>query len=136
VRDVASKSADNATRLAALFHVFEHGAGGAIGLEAFEGASRIAAWHLHESRRFFGELALPPELADAARLDGWLIEACRRERASSLCKNEVRQYGPLRDDPRLAAALREVTELGRVRLGKDGRRSIVEVNPALMEVAS
>ncbi len=42
VRDVASKSADNAARLAALFQIFEHG-GGAVGLEAFEGASRIAA---------------------------------------------------------------------------------------------
>ena len=28
VRDVASKSADNAARLAALFHVFKHGIGG------------------------------------------------------------------------------------------------------------
>ena len=31
VRDVASKSADNAARLAALFQIFEHGMGGAIG---------------------------------------------------------------------------------------------------------
>src|SRR5205085_33748 len=45
VRDVASKSADNAARLAALFHVFE-GTGGAVGADAFEGASRVAAWHL------------------------------------------------------------------------------------------
>jgi putative DNA primase/helicase len=58
VRDVASKSADNATRLAALFHVFGGGLG-AIGADAFNRASVIAAWHLNESRRFFGELALP-----------------------------------------------------------------------------
>ena len=82
VRDVASKTADNAARLAALFQVFEHDMVGAVELEAFEGASRIAAWHLNESRRFFGELALPAELADAARLDSWLIEYCRRERTS------------------------------------------------------
>ncbi|MGH8660095.1 MAG: YfjI family protein [Gammaproteobacteria bacterium] len=79
VRDVASKTADNAVRLAALFQVFE-GAGGAIGADAFESASRIAAWHLNESRRFFGELALPAELVNAARLDSWLIDYCRRER--------------------------------------------------------
>jgi putative DNA primase/helicase len=54
VRDVASKSADNAARLAALFQQFEHGMGGAVGLDSFERASRIAAWHLYESRRFFG----------------------------------------------------------------------------------
>lgn len=35
VRDVASKSADNATRLAALFHVFEGGLG-AISTDAFK----------------------------------------------------------------------------------------------------
>ena len=54
--------------------------GGAIGLDSFERASRITAWHLSEARRFFGELALPAELADAARLDSWLIEHCQRER--------------------------------------------------------
>jgi len=32
VRDVARKTADNAAHIAALFHVFEHGPGGAIGL--------------------------------------------------------------------------------------------------------
>ena len=37
VRDVASKSADNAARLAALFQIFEHGMGGAIGLDCFRG---------------------------------------------------------------------------------------------------
>lgn len=48
VRDVASKTADNAARLAALFHVFSsansrNSGGNAINLESFEGASRIAA---------------------------------------------------------------------------------------------
>jgi putative DNA primase/helicase len=56
VRDVASKSADNATRLAALFQWFSSPGSHEIGLPAFENASRIAAWHLHEARRFFGEL--------------------------------------------------------------------------------
>jgi putative DNA primase/helicase len=135
VRDVASKSADNAARLSALFQVFEHGTGGAVGLDCFEGASRIAAWHLHESRRFFGELALPAELADAARLDTWLIEYCRRKSTLSVGKNHVRQHGPLRDGARLDAAIRELAELDRLRLEKDGKRLMNHVNPALVEVA-
>ena len=130
VRDVASKSADNAARLAALFQIFE-GAGGAIGADAFEGASRITAWHLHEARRFFGELALPIELADAARLDGWLIEHCQQARTHMVGKNHVRQHGPLRDGARLDAAIRELAELDRLRLKKEGKRLIVYVNPAL-----
>lgn len=134
VRDVASKSADNAARLAALFQMFE-GAGGAIGADAFEGASRITAWHLHEARRFFGELALPAELADAARLDCWLIEHCMRERTHMVGKNHVRQHGPLRDGARLDTAIRELAELDRLRLEKDGKRLTIHLNPALVGVA-
>ncbi|MDP2830382.1 MAG: DUF3987 domain-containing protein [Sulfuricellaceae bacterium] len=131
VRDVASKSADNAARLAALFQIFE-GAGGAIGADAFEGASRIAAWHLNEARRFFGELALPAELADAARLDSWLIEHCRQGRTHFVGKNHVRQHGAIRDGARLDAAIRELAELDRLRLVKDGKRLTLQLNPALL----
>jgi len=131
VRDVASKSADNAARLAALFQMFE-GAGGAIGADAFEGASRITAWHLNEARRFFGELALPAELADAARLDSWLIEHCRQERTHMVGKNHVRQHGPLRDGARLDAAIRELAGLDRLQLVKDGKRLTIHLNPALV----
>lgn len=136
VRDVASKSADNAARLAALFHVFEHDTGGAVGLDSFEGASRIAAWHLNESRRFFGELALPAELADAARLDKWLIQHCQRKRTHLIGKNYVRQHGPLRDSGRLDAAIRELANLERLRLDRDGKHLTIFVNPALVGVAS
>lgn len=131
VRDVASKSADNAARLAALFQMFE-GAGGAIGVETFDGASRITAWHLHEARRFFGELALPAELADAARLDSWLIEYCQREQTHLVPTREAQRLGPIRDKEKLAAALRELEELDRVSVAHEGRRKIIKVNPALM----
>lgn len=135
VRDVASKTADNAVRLAALFQVFEHGGGGAVGLDCFESASRIAAWHLHEARRFFGELAMPEELADAARLDSWLIEHCHRERTHLISKNYARRHGPLRNGERLDAAIRELAELDRVRLVKEGKRLTIHVHPALVKVA-
>lgn len=130
VRDVASKSADNAARLAALFHVFE-GAAGPISAEAFKRASEIAAWHLNEARRFFGELALPAELADAVRLDSWLIEFCRREGMHIVSTREAQQFGPIRDRGRLTAALHELEELDRVRLSQEGRRRVITVNPAL-----
>ena len=134
VRDVASKSADNAARLAALFQIFEQGMGGAVGLDAFESASRVAAWHLSEARRFFGELALPAELANAARLDSWLIEYCRREKTNGVPKNHILQHGPgsLRDKDSLNAALAELDELSRIRRVKEGKRAMVEVNPALL----
>jgi putative DNA primase/helicase len=133
VQDVAAKSAENAVRLAALFQMFE-GSGGAVGAEAFEGAGRIAAWHLNESRRFFGELALPAELANAARLDTWLIAYCKRERTHLVPIAKLQQGGPggLRSKAVIETALRELEDAGRARMVRDGKRKIIAVNPALV----
>jgi putative DNA primase/helicase len=136
VRDVASKSADNAARLAALFQQFEHGLCGAIGLDSFERASRITAWHLSEARRFFGELALPAELAAASRLDGWLIAHCRRDRTHLVSTRDAQRLGPIRDMEKLMEALRELEELERVKLVKNGRRKTIRLNPLLLEIPS
>ena len=133
VRDVASKSADNATRLAALFYVFEGGLG-AIGIDAFERASRIAAWHLNESRRFFGEIALPAEMADAARLDKWLLEHCRRERTHCVARRYAQRHGTIRDGARLDVAITELVSLDRIQLRKDGKQLSIWLNPALMVI--
>jgi putative DNA primase/helicase len=132
VRDVASKVADNAARLAALFQVFEHGLGGMVCVECFVAASRIVAWHLFEARRFFAELALPPELANAARVDSWLVEHCRRLGVLEVDKNYTRQHGTLRDTQLLSAAIEELKALDRIRIVKLGRKSIIKVNPALL----
>lgn len=136
VRDIASKVSDNAARLAALFQVFEHGESATVNADCFDRASGIVAWHLNESRRFFGELALPPELANAARLDGWLTDHCRQIQSSTVNKRHLRQHGPIRDGATLDSAVRELAELDRLRLRKVGRRIDVELNPALVEVLS
>ena len=131
IRDVASKTADNAVRLAALFQLFE-GSASAIGKDAFDSASRIAAWHLNEARRFFGELALPVELVDAARLDTWLIEYCKRNKTHSVGKNHTRQHGPLRNGTALDNAIRELADLDRIQVLKDGKCLTIKVNPMLI----
>lgn len=129
VRDVAAKAADNAARMAALFHIFEGGQG-QIEEETLRRASFIVMWHLNEARRFFGELALPQELADAARLDSWLL----KQRVDSVPKNYVRQYGPnsIRDAKKLDAAIGELVALDRVRLEKRGRAVVIVLNPSLV----
>ncbi|MGZ8930279.1 MAG: YfjI family protein, partial [Methylosarcina sp.] len=136
VRDVASKTADNAARLAVLFHAFTHGVGGAVDVDSFEGASRIAAWHLSESRRFFGELALPVELANAARLDAWLIEYSKRERTHLISKNYALQYGPVRTKAGIDDAIHHLDELDRLQVRKDGKRITLALNPGLLGFAT
>jgi hypothetical protein len=133
VRDVASKTADNAARLAALLHTFT-GSIGPIGLEAMESASRIAVWHLLEARRFLGELALPAELANPARLESWLLDYCRRESTDTVSTREIQRCGPhgLRDKAVIDSAIKELSELGRAKLVQDGKKKAVQINPALM----
>ena len=134
VRDVASKTADNAVRLAALFHVFE-GNIGPIGFDAMESGAVLAAWHLNEARRFFGELAMPAELANPARLETWLLDYCRREHIDKVPTREVQRCGPggLRDKTVIHEAVKELTELGRARMVQDGRKRFIQINPALLD---
>ncbi|MDB5929065.1 MAG: hypothetical protein JWR60_772, partial [Polaromonas sp.] len=133
VRDVASKTADNAVRLAALFHSFA-GSVGPIDLDAMESGARLAAWHLSEARRFLGELAMPAELANPARLETWLLDWCRRQSTDKVPTREVQQFGPggLRDSKAISAAVMELAELGRARLVQDGRKKVIQINPALL----
>lgn len=135
VRDVASKSADNAARLAALFHIFEHGGGSAIGLEAMEAGCLVAAWHLQESRRFFGEIAVPVEMADAMRVIRWAVEVGRTQRGT-VATRDLQRLGPVRNKARLDAALRELQDHHHVRLRTEGKRKLVEINPALWGAAT
>lgn len=132
VRDVASKTADNATRLAALFHVFEGGIG-AIGQDTFERASQVAIWHLSEARRFFLELALPADRADALRLDKWLVDYCKRGGVACVAKRHTQQHGAIRDGIRLDAALSELALLNRIQVSKEGKQIVIKINPVLLD---
>lgn len=136
VRDVASKTADNAARLATLFHLFEMQGYSDISLEALVSASRIAAWHLNEARRFFGELALPVEIGNAIRLDSWLINYCRRQKTNIVPRREIqRNVTPinLRQQSILDNALRELIEADRLLLKQNGRSKEIHVNPELIK---
>lgn len=134
VRDVAAKGADNAARLAALFHALEHGPAGVIRAESIAAAGRIAAWHLTEARRFMGALALPLDVANAVKLDAWLIERCREHATGAVSTGDILQFGPhpvRRADGR-DSALDVLADAGRVRIEQAGRQKRVRVNPALV----
>jgi putative DNA primase/helicase len=137
VKDVASKIADNAARMAALFHVFGKGMGG-ISLECVVSACQIVTWHLSESRRFFSETAQSKEIADALKLESWLLRYCRKQETHMVGKSHVIQCGPnpLRDKKRLDAAITELEALERLRVLQEGRRITLQINPALLEEAS
>lgn len=136
IRDVASKSADNATRIAALFQLFEHGSGSTVELPAFEGASRIAAWHLHEARRFYGELGLSVIETNALKLQNWLLSYCRTHNTLELSRRDIQRNvipTALRKGELLTNALSLLADTHRVREIKKGQQKHICINPALLE---
>jgi putative DNA primase/helicase len=131
VRDVASKAADNAARLAALFQMFEHGMG-EISADSFESASAIVAWHLHEARRFLSQMSLKSETKNLIRIDTWLRRQCRETGVTSIAKNHLRQSGPIRESSELDRLLKELANLNRLRI-IHGRQTLIEINPLLLD---
>jgi putative DNA primase/helicase len=129
IQDVAAKSADNAVRLAALFSMFE-GEASVINAQAFESASVISAWHLQESRRFFGEFALSTELSDAVNLECWLIKHSKKVNAITFRLAQQKSF--IRDKNRLESALQELEDLDRLRIEQVGKSKIICINPRLL----
>ena len=134
IRDVASKIADNAARIAALFHAFKGDPGNAVGLDSFRSAVAIAEWHLNEAKRFLGGLALPAGLVDAARLESWLIARCKKIGSNTVPTHDIQQFGPsgLREKAKIEIALGELVELGRAQSTVEGRRKFIALNPSIL----
>ncbi|PKL50481.1 MAG: hypothetical protein CVV42_03010 [Candidatus Riflebacteria bacterium HGW-Riflebacteria-2] len=134
VRDVASKSADNAARLAACFEVFESGLSSVISSHSMQSATKIARWHLMESKRFLGEIALSEDSPNLARLDEWLLKRCRELNVDRISTGEIMQRGPggFRLKAKLEPALEGLFNLDRIRVVEVNKRRIVLINPALL----
>lgn len=135
VRDVASKSADNAARIATLFEVFQNPTNTIISKESFDSAQAITAWHLMESVRFFGQFSMPPETLKMVQLDQWLINYCNQNKVLVILKSVVLQYGPgqLRKKNVLDPTLSDLASKHRIRVFNKGKAQYIAINPALLE---
>lgn len=133
-KDIASKSADNAARLAGLLHLFNGGhVLDAISGETMTAACKLAIWYLYEARRFFGEIALPVEDLDAVKLDSWLIAECKATGSNAIGKTHTLQRSNLRKADKLNKALDTLERANRIRQVKEGRMAVIEINPALLK---
>jgi putative DNA primase/helicase len=132
IRDVASKIADNAVRIAALFHAVQ-GHIGQISFDDFDRASVIASWHLHEALRFFGMASADDSDHAVQRLDAWLITNSMSG-AGGFTTTYLMQKGPrtTRSKTKLIEALECLSDLGRIKTYQAGRSTEVFVNPALI----
>ena len=128
LRDFASKASDNIARLAALFSLYD--AQTDIGAENVEMASRIVIWHLHEARRFFGEIHTNPQDLLAGKLDKWLLD--RGE--STVHKSIILTHGPnaLRKKESLDLAIIALEKLHRIRVSEVEKKTTIQINPVLL----
>jgi hypothetical protein len=90
IPDIGSKIAENAARVAGVFHVIEHGTTGDIEKNLMDGAIAVVTWHLNEARRLIDANRKPEDMADAELLLEWLL----RQGAEPIDPRTVLQFGP------------------------------------------
>lgn len=133
VPDFASKSAEQAARLAACLHIFASGPRGEIGPDNIRRGVRIARWHLRESLRLFAVMGEPVEWQHARMLEEWLAAHGGRATAS-----EMARRGPnsIREQSARKAAAKVLTLLQRAewRQEADGCAVLIR-NPRIMVAA-
>jgi putative DNA primase/helicase len=131
VRDVvASKSAENACRLAAIFHLWTHGPEGEIGAEDMARGARVAEWYLLEARRVLG-LREENEVAQDAYLMAEWIGNRTEEHKTPPFLSELTQLGPyrLRDKRRRGAAMSLLVAKNWLRQSKRDGKTVLVLNP-------
>jgi hypothetical protein len=124
IKDFASKAAENAVRLAALFHLFS-GKTGDISVEHIEQAITLTHWYLFEAKRLLEPQSTQPNLEDAKKLLVWLLE----QRSQTTTPRDILQFGPLRNKAQRDNALETLIEHQHIRLVKTGNKTQIDINP-------
>ena len=124
IKDFASKAAENAVRLAALFHLFS-GKTGDISVEHIEQAITLMSWYLFEAKRLLEPQSTQPNLDDAKKLLVWLLE----QRPQTTTPRDILQFGPLRSKTQRDAALETLVLHQYIRLVKAGNKTQIDINP-------
>jgi len=125
IKDIASKIADNAARIAAVIHTFVHDPTGKIGADSMTSACEVAGWHLGEAKRIYTSISASASESNARLLENWLVT----KRAGEASKKDIIQKGPhrLRNKEARNQAIAMLVDLRRAR----DNESVVELHPSL-----
>lgn len=127
IKDVASKAAENAARLACCFHVFSTdmpnpGEPSQINQRTMLDACAVMRWYLDEAVRFGQVSGLTKEVQDAELVEQFLVAQTKlilrgKLDSNKLTVNRVRQHGPgsLRGEAKdIDAAIETLRDHGRI----------------------
>ena len=128
-RDFAAKIAEQAARVAWVFHVIEHGPHGTVNGISMEAGAAIAIWHLHEARRVLGLVGVSGELTDAQAVLEWL-----QDHPEASTPRDLLRLGPYRTRSRKRRdkALEILAEHHLVREQRDGKTMRLILNPEMV----
>ena len=119
LRDVGSKAAENAARIAGVLTIIENPEAAAIDGEAMASGCELALWYVDEALRLSDAYRQSPGLRNASRLLDWLRAKGKRETSV----REIMQLGPspVRQKGEAEAALAKLEEHGYLTRQGDGR---------------
>jgi len=128
VPDIGAKIAENAARIAAVFHVVTQGPVGSVDAATMQGAAAVAVWHLNEARRVVGAAKTPQDVADASLLLEWWLS---HQPGDAIEPRDILRLGPppLRDKGRRDAAIKVLEEKHWAHLLKVGKADQLVLNP-------
>lgn len=144
IKDVASKAAENAARLACCLHVFTAYGDNTLGdidRSTMDAACSLMRWYLDEAVRFGRTAELTTGVRNAELLEEWLVrkhkDAIREKRETAITVNTIRRMGPgaLRGTKgAIDEALELLQDHGRIRVQKlaGGKSQYVTVAPQVV----
>lgn len=139
IKDCASKIAENAARLAGIFHYYA-GIEGPISVDTMRRAVEICTWHMLEFKRLFGDRPqVPLEFQDAILLEKCLSSySASRPGMNWVPKRYLLTHGPnaVRNKARLDLALQVLGAQGKTWLQRENRTWIVRLNTSYFQAAS
>jgi putative DNA primase/helicase len=94
VADIGAKIAENAARLAGVFHVVEFGPAGEISAKTLYRAIRVVSWHLYEARRVLTAFDKPESVSDAELVFEWLLRRPVKGSPVLVDPRHILQFGP------------------------------------------
>lgn len=139
IPDIASKSADQAARLAGSFHFWNgETVRNLIAERTMYSACEVARWHLDEAKRYLEAGGRGESMEDSMALERWLVERLTHGGNPEVSRRDIQQAGPnrLRDPRRLSESLSTLEALRRLRMTRRGKSVMIRLNPALLSPAN
>ena len=128
----ASKSAEQAARIAGVFTLFTHDDPKVIDLDAMRKGIKIAHWFLDESLKLGGQLSTSRSQNDADKLLEWFKDL-ENDDSEPLKLGDLLKFGPrpIREKKRRDEAIEILVNLGWIQIRKWKKSNIILLHPSL-----